>query len=223
MKTSQHRLGLQRAGEHRRSLLHGIYGIVDGGTVRRPVALAGELLRAGIAVLQYRDKAAVDVPTLREMCRLAHAHGACVIVNDDFEAALLADGWHAGQEDLAGRDLASLRQRLGDRLFGISCSSPREAHTAEQAGADYIGVGPFAATATKADAGPPIGVLGLRAVVAVAGLPVVAIGGIGPENLAAVAATGAAMAAVISALSGAPDPAAAARDLTARWASAASP
>ncbi len=70
---------------------------------------------------------------------------------------------------------------------------------------------------TKADARAPIGPEGVRAVVAATDLPVIAIGGIGRENLAAVAATGAAMAAVISALALAPDPSVAARDLVQQW------
>ena len=126
--------------------------------------------------------------------------GALLVVNDDLEAALEADGWHAGQQDLAACDAREVRARLGRRLFGISCGVPEEARAAELAGADYVGVGPFAATASKLDAGEAIGELGIRAVVAATDLPVVAIGGIGDDNLAAVARSGAAMAAVISSI-----------------------
>ncbi len=143
--------------------------------------------------------------------------GALLIVNDDVEAALEADGLHAGQEDLAGLDVAALRLRLGARILGISCGTPDEARAAARSGANYLGVGPFAPTATKLDAGPALGESGVREIVGAASLPVAAIGGIGFENLAAVARTGAAMAAVVSALAFAADPAAAARELTARW------
>ncbi len=200
-----------------RSLLRGIYGIVDNATVDDPLAFAGVLLRAGIRVVQYRAKNGIDVAIVSRMRRLTALHGGCLIVNDDFEAALLADGWHAGQDDLAGRDVPALRARLGDRLFGISCGTPQEAQAAEQAGADYVGAGPFATTATKGDAGAPIGAPGLRAVVGATRLPVVAIGGLGAGNLAEATATGAAMAAVISALAAAPDPGFAARELVRRW------
>ncbi|MEO7202441.1 MAG: thiamine phosphate synthase, partial [Candidatus Tumulicola sp.] len=73
------------------------------------------------------------------------------------------------------------------------------------------------ATASKDDAGAPIGLDGLRAVAAASTLPAAAIGGIGAANLAEVARTGVAMAAVISAVASAPDPAAAARELVAIW------
>jgi len=199
-------------------MLRGIYGIVDAAAVSDPLAFADALLRAGIRLLQYRAKAGVDAAILESLCRCAHAHAALVIVNDDFEAALRADGWHAGQEDLMAHDLMKLRTCLGARLFGISCGSPEEARAAEAAGADYVGTGPFAATASKADAGTPIGPAGVRTIVGATRLPVVAIGGIGPANLSAVAATGASMAAVISALARANDPRVAAHELVRLWA-----
>jgi thiamine-phosphate pyrophosphorylase len=146
------------------------------------------------------------------------AHGAVLIVNDDFDAALEADGWHAGQEDLAGLDPRVLRERLGPRAFGVSCGLPHEAAAAEDFGADYIGVGPFAATSTKDDAGPAIGEGGVRAVVSVTRLPVVAIGGIDASNLGEVARSGASMAAIASAFSRAADPAAFAAECVRRWA-----
>jgi thiamine-phosphate pyrophosphorylase len=139
-------------------------------------------------------------------------------VNDDFDAALEADGWHAGQEDLAGRDVCALRERLGPRLFGVSCDDAALAQRARRDGADYVGVGPFASTATKADAGAAIGIAGVAAVVRATALPVVAIGGIDVSNLADVAASGAAMAAVVSAIARAPDPHEAAAALVRRWA-----
>ena len=197
--------------------LCGIYGIVDDGLVADPVGFAAALLSAGLCVLQYRAKGGVARTVLRSLLERTRAAGALLIVNDDFEAALEADGWHAGQEDLAGRDLRAIRERLGPRAFGISAASPAEARLAEAAGADYLGVGPFAATSSKADAGPPIGAAGIRAVADATHLPVVAIGGIGAHNLADVVASGATMAAVISAFATAPDPAAAARELVAAW------
>ncbi len=198
--------------------LVGIYGIVDAASTGEPVALLRAMLGAGIRVVQYRAKGGVS----RDMVRTLHAHtraaNASLVVNDDLDVALEADGWHAGQEDLASHDVAALRARLGDRLFGVSCDDALLARAALQAGADYVGVGPFASTATKADAGDAIGVAGVRAVVSASTLPVVAIGGIGPHNLAEVARSGAAMAAVVSAIAGAPDPGAAATDLVRRWA-----
>jgi thiamine-phosphate pyrophosphorylase len=78
---------------------------------------------------------------------------------------------------------------------------------------DYVAYGPFAATATKGDAGPPIGAAGLAAVRALTALPLVAIGGVGEANLEGAIAAGADGIAVVSAIMTAADPAAASRRL----------
>ena len=173
-------------------------------------------LRGGIRVVQYRAKAGVDVGIVRRMRDRCAGIGGLLIVNDDADAALVADGLHAGQEDLErlGR---GLRSKIGPLVLGISCGTPDEAVAAAALDADYIGVGPFAPTGNKSDAGPAIGVAGIRAAVAASPLPVVAIGGIGLENLAEVKASGARMAAVISALVRDGDPERSARALVQAW------
>jgi thiamine-phosphate pyrophosphorylase len=133
--------------------LRGIYGIVDRAVTSDPLALLDALLDAGIRVVQYRAKAGVDPQVVRALHAIARARGALLIVNDDMACALEADGWHAGQEDLTGHDPATIRATLGSRIFGVSCGVPEEALVAERFGADYVGVGPYAATGTKADAG----------------------------------------------------------------------
>ncbi|MDQ2858556.1 MAG: thiamine phosphate synthase [Candidatus Eremiobacteraeota bacterium] len=197
--------------------LAGIYGIVDTAVTVDPLVLVDVMLEAGIRVLQYRAKGGIRRDVLGGMLERTRACGAALIVNDDLDAALEADGWHAGQEDLAHRDVRAVRARLGKRLFGVSCATAAEARAAEASGADYVGVGPFAATASKADAGAAIGVAGVAAVVLATRLPVIAIGGIDLGNEAQVRASGAAMAAIISAIACAPDRGAAARALVARW------
>jgi thiamine-phosphate diphosphorylase len=126
------------------------------------------------------------------------------------------DGVHLGQEDAAGLDLRALREALGTRIIGLSCGTPDEARRADPALIDYCGVGPIFATATKHDAGLPIGINGVRAVVDATSLPCAAIGGIGLATLPRVRETGAAMAAVSSALV-CEDPAGAARALVEAW------
>ncbi len=200
------------------SLPRDIYAIVDPAVTAAPLALLDALLRGGISLVQLRAKTGVERELLAAMLARTRAANARLIVNDDFEAACAADGWHAGQEDLVGCDLLDLRRRLGSRLFGISCGTPDEAVRAEVAGADYVGTGPFATTSTKADAGRAIGVVGLAVVVGATRLPVVAIGGIDATNLVEVARSGARMAAVISAIARAPDPEAATRALRTIWA-----
>lgn len=195
----------------------GIYAIVDAGATADPAGLSRAVLAAGVRVVQYRAKSGVDRGIVRSLQAAAAGAGAVLIVNDDVEAALECGGWHGGQEDIAGRDLAELRVRLGSRAMGISCGTPEEARRAEAAGADYLGVGPYRATSTKLDAGAAIGVAGIAAVARATTLPVVAIGGIGLADLEPLVTAGAAMAAVISAIAGAPDPGAAAAALVERW------
>lgn len=179
--------------------------------------LAEAALGGGARILQYRAKTGVDRDLVKRMYALARAAGALLIVNDDVEAALDADGVHVGQEDLALVDVAALRGVLGSRVLGVSCSTPQEAREAERVGADYVGAGPFAFTSTKADAGAPLGAGGIRNVVAACALPVAAIGGIGLDDLPAVARSGAVMAAIAGAIARSADPAATTRALVTRW------
>ena len=197
--------------------MRGIYAVIDRGLTGRPVELLEAVLAGGVRVVQYRAKGGVERDVVRAMHERTRACGAALVVNDDFEAALEADGWHAGQEDLAGRDARALRRVLGGRLLGVSCGVAEEARAAEALGADYVGVGPFAATTTKVDAGAAIGAEGVRAVVAATRLPVVAIGGIDSGNLDDVARSGATMAAIASAFARSPDPQALAAELALRW------
>lgn len=198
----------------------GIYAIVDTAVTSEPLRLLETLLSAEIRVIQLRAKGGVDRHLVRAMLARTRPARATLVINDDLAAARDADGWHGGQEDIAGNDLLALRRDLGTRVMGISCATPAEARVAEAAGADYVGTGPFALTNTKGDAGAAIGAAGIAAVVAAVRIPVVAIGGIDLSNIGDVATSGAAMAAVISAIARAPDPLAATRALKGAWARA---
>lgn len=199
------------------SLADGIYAIVDTAMTSDPVGLGRALVAGGIRVLQLRAKGGIDAVQLADLVAAAHAAGAVVIVNDDLAAARHADGVHLGQEDAALVDLGTARAALADKIIGLSCGTPGEAGVAGRLGVDYIGVGPMFATASKADAGEPIGVAGVAAVVRASAVPVVAIGGIDRGRLADVRASGATMAAMISALVKRPDATAIARELLATW------
>lgn len=197
--------------------LFGMYAIVDAAISIDPERDVAALLRGGIRLFQYRSKRGVERDVVRRLHRLTQPDDALLIVNDDPDAAEEADGLHVGQEDLALIGDA-VRRPHRRKILGISCGTASEAVEACRLGADYLGVGPFAATATKADAGEPIGATGVAAVVAVAGdVPIAAIGGIGFSDLDAVAGSGAKMAAVISALNLGGDPELSARTLVARW------
>ncbi len=194
----------------------GIYAILDPKR-GDPIAYARALLAGGVRVVQVRAKSGIDRDLLRMLVSTVRGYNGIVIVNDDVDAALEADGVHLGQEDAARYDLPALRASIGNRILGLSCGTPLEAQRVDPAIVDYLGVGPIFTTRSKADAGAAIGISGVRAVVAVTNLPCVAIGGIDRTNVARVKESGAQMAAIISALADAHDPQMLARELTQIW------
>ena len=182
---------------------------------------ADQLLQAGPCCLQLRAKS-VATAALRDAARMlatrCRAAAIPFCVNDRLDVALLvgADVAHLGQEDLP---LAEARRIAAGRLLiGYSTHGPGQAAAAVAAGADYIGFGPVFDTRSKRQPDPTVGLEALRAVCAQVPIPVVAIGGIGLDRVEEVAATGAAAAAVISAVAGSPDPAAAGRLIAAAFA-----
>jgi len=173
-------------------------------------------VQGGVTVVQLRAKALPFQEFLalglRAADRLAGT-GVPLLINDRVDIALAcgADGVHLGQEDMP---LATARKILGgDRIIGISANTVEEARAAELGGADYIGASPAFATATKETALPVLGPEGVRSIKRAVRIPVVAIGGIGTTNAAALADSGADGIAVISAVLGAPDARRAAEDL----------
>jgi thiamine-phosphate pyrophosphorylase len=195
----------------------GVYALIDPAAHAEPVAYLEALLRGGIRLVQIRAKGGIAPELLRTVVARIRAAGGTAIINDDVDLALEADGVHLGQEDLTGHDLSDLRTRLGPRAIGLSCGTPAEARAVPAGVVDYLGAGPIFATSSKGDAGAPIGVNGVRVVVEATALPVAAIGGITLAAVPRVLETGATMAAVISAFSGAADPEAAARAFVAAW------
>lgn len=177
-------------------------------------------LEAGAPAVQLRDKDA----TARELFGQAIAiraltatHGALLFVNDRLDVALAAgaDGVHLGPGDLPLE--AARRAAPAPFLIGWSTDDPEDARRAERLGADYIGCGAVFGTTSKDVAGERIGTERLAAVAAAVRIPVVGIGGIGPDNVGAVARTGAAGAAAIRSVMAATDPAAAVRTLLAAF------
>ena len=176
-----------------------------------------ETIAGGCRMIQLREK---EWPTgtllplaerLRDRCRRS---GVTFIVNDrvDLAVAVEADGVHLGQDDLPSRSARPLL-RPG-MLLGRSTHSVVQARQAQADGADYIAVGSMFPTQTKPDfelVGPEL----LRAVRPETRAPLVGIGGITRENVARVIRAGADGVAVISAVCGAPDPAAATREFLA--------
>ena len=199
-----------------RSLLTGIYAIVDAEE-GDPFAQLDDVLAGGVRLVQYRAKTGVDRAVLAALHARTVAANALLIVNDDLAAIDAADGVHLGQEDLLALDRTTLRAAHPAKILGISCPDVVTSHEAEELGADYVGVGSMYATRSKNDAGEPIGCRGIRAVVEAIGIPVAAVGGITLATIPEVRSTGAAMAAVITAISRASDRRAAARALVDAW------
>lgn len=184
--------------------LRGLYAITPERTertlLRRQVAQA---LEGGIALLQYRRKAAQDAGEARELATLCRRSGVPFIVNDDLELALAcgADGLHLGRDD---GDIAAARAKLGDKVLGVSCyDSLAAARAAVAAGADYVAFGSVFASPTKP--GAVRAPLSIFAEARALGVPLAAIGGITLENAPQVLSAGADALAVISDLFDAPD------------------
>jgi thiamine-phosphate pyrophosphorylase len=191
------------------STVRGLYAVTPDEPDTAALAAKVELaLRGGARMLQYRNKSADpalrrrQAATLLPVCR---ARGIPFIVNDDVDLAVEigADGVHLGRSD---GELAFARRRLGaGRLIGVSCYADIDAAiAAADAGADYIAFGAAFATAIKPHAPRATAALYAEGRVRL-DLPIVAIGGITPENAASVVAAGADAVAVITALFDAPD------------------
>ena len=195
-----------------------LYFIADVSAARGRdlAALVEAAAEGGVTAVQLRAK---ELGTrdflnlaLRLIERLAERR-VPLLINDRVDVALAcgAAGVHLGQEDLP---VADARRLLGKgRVIGLSVNTLPEALAAEASGADYIGLGPIFATATKVTALPVLGAEGVAAVRAKVKLPIVAIGGVNEENARRLIEAGADGVAVVSALMNAPDPAAAARRL----------
>ena len=196
-----------------------LYAVTDRAWVGRQTLCqqVEAALQGGVTCVQLREKHLdrdAFLAEARQICALCHRYGVPFIVNDDLDIALAcgADGVHVGQDDMPA---AEVRRRAGRRLIvGVSAHTPEEARLAEAAGADYLGAGAVFGSATKTDASL-LTPAGLQAVCAAVHIPVVAIGGVNAGNILQLQGSGAAGAAVVSGIFGAPDITAACRKLRA--------
>jgi thiamine-phosphate pyrophosphorylase len=202
-----------------------LYAIVDpentGG--HDLIDLARAVAAGGATLVQLRDKVSDTAHMIEEARALKAAlapFGVPLIVNDRVDVAIAAqaDGVHVGQEDMAAEEA---RRRLGPAPFlGLSIRTVEQAAAAPLGLLDYVGIGGVYGTTSKASGKSPIGLDGLRRVVQVfrhriGNFPACGIAGITARNAEPVIAAGADGVSVISALSHAPDPAIAARELRA--------
>ncbi len=186
---------------HSASLGQGLYAVTDGPRADL-LEVVGQALAGGARLLQYRDgtgdsaRRQTEATALRALCG---RFGVPLIIDNDVELAraVAADGVHLSQDDI---EIDDARRALGPRaIIGMSCrDSLQRGEDAARAGANYISFGAFFASTTKP--------LATRAHVdllrqsAAFGVPRVAIGGITPDNGAALVEAGADFLAVVGAL-----------------------
>lgn len=197
------------------SLNLSLYLILDPGLCGSADAMihtARTAAEYGATVVQLRApgwKKRQWFETAQALKRVLAPWNVPLIINDQVDVALAvdADGVHVGQADLPPR---IVRQLIGPGKFlGLSVASPAQLASAPLDSVDYLGIGPVYPTGTKLDAAPVLGLGGFAELRRQVALPVVAIGGIHTGNCAPVLAAGAQGIAVVSAICGQPDAAAA--------------
>ncbi len=190
-----------------------LYPILDAGLALRDCAsdldarwerlrlLVRELAAAGVELMQYRNKIDEDVLVAQDALAMREAAPQMKLILNDRPSLVAAAGWdgvHVGQGDASP---AEARALLGPRaVVGVSTHTDEQVMAADREPVDYIAVGPVYSTMTKLDTSPLIGVEGVMRARALTQKPLVAIGGITPENAPAVYDAGADSVAVISAI-----------------------
>lgn len=176
--------------------------------------LARLAIAGGADTIQFRQKHGAPrhwLPAVRRVVALCSEEDVPVIIDDSLPVVMAtgADGVHLGQTDFP---IDEARRVLEPHvLVGATATTADQARAAEADGADYVGFGPVFPTRSKENPAPVKGLHGLAEACAAVSIPVVAIGGITPERVAAVLDAGAHGVAVLSYVSLADDPTAATR------------
>lgn len=171
----------------------GIYGIITKPKLSYDT-VAEIFAEEEIAYVQLREKHLCDRLLLiiaRNLKQIFKNTKTRFIINDRIDIALLAeaDGVHLGQEDIAYNDA---RKLLGnEKIIGLSTHNLNQLIEALSYNPDYVGFGPIYATTTKEKPDPVVGTSLLSEALSIATVPVVAIGGIFPENIDEVLKAGA--------------------------------
>lgn len=197
--------------------MNGVHLVTDRGLCRgrslEAIVLAA--VRGGAASVQLREKDLATRPFVEEAARLKALLAPWkvpLIINDRVDVALAvgAEGVHVGQQDMP---CALVRRLMPGALIGLSVETWEDVERAQDEPVDYLGVSPVFPTPTKTDTRGAWGLEGLARIRAFSRHPLVAIGGVNLETIAAVAKAGAHGAAVVSAICSAEDPEQACRDL----------
>lgn len=173
--------------------MKGYYFITDSRLSRAGnISDVKNALVAGVKIVQYREKHKTTRQMYEEALLLRKICSKIIfLINDrvDIALAIKADGVHLGRHDLP---YAVARRLLGkNKIIGLTVHTLREAREAQKLGADYIGVSPIFATATKLDVGRPAGIELIRKIKQKVSIPVIAIGGIDFSNASRVIGAGA--------------------------------
>lgn len=166
-----------------------------------------ESLKGGATMIQLREKHLDHEHFLKEakeIKELCCKYQVPFLINDDVDLAVEvdADGVHVGQHDM---EAGEVRKKIGpNRILGVSAQTVEQALLAQQAGADYLGVGAVFPTGTKDDA-DAVSIQTLGEICRAVSIPVVAIGGIGQHNVMQLAGSGICGIAVVSAIYAQPD------------------
>ena len=164
-------------------------------------------INGGVTCVQLREKhlnRQLFVQEAKELKELCNQNQIPLIINDNVEVMLEvdADGIHVGQSDMQAQDV---RKLIGsDKVLGVSVQTVEQAITAQNAGADYLGVGAVFPTGTKDDA-IEVDLATLQDICQHVDIPIVAIGGINQENLLQLKGSGIDGIAVVSAIMAAED------------------
>ena len=180
--------------------------------LKDPVEVLKEAIAGGITFYQFREKGEGALTGVEKYSLAKKLQTICkenqipFIVNDDIDLAMEinADGVHIGQED---ESVKIVKEKVGDKILGVSVHTKEEAKAALRDGADYFGIGPVFPTTTKADAKPSRGTTLIEALRSEGyTIPIVGIGGITIENARSVVEAGADGVSVITAISHAESP-----------------
>ena len=172
-------------------------------------------INGGVTFVQLREKELDDVSFMNEALeiqKLCQKHNVPFVINDNVEIArkINADGVHVGQSDMKAKNV---REILGEtKIVGVSVQTAEQAIIAEKEGADYLGVGAVFPTSSKSDA-DYVSFETLKEICNAVSIPVVAIGGIGANNVLKLSESGISGIAVISAIFAAEDIESATKDL----------
>ena len=183
--------------------LRGLYAITQTKNKTADIIINEVIaaIKGGAVVVQFRDKESSDAIYLADqLVKVCHEYKVPLLINDDIELAIKvgADGVHIGREDGA---ISEARDRLGaDAIIGVSCYNfVEQAFDAQEQGATYVAFGRFFPSSSKPLAAPAE-LDTLRKAKFLLDIPIVAIGGILPENGGPLLTAGADLLAVIGGL-----------------------